>query len=319
MTTGTPRTATRTLVLRLSGLFGILAACQIAHGQSITSGNSVFNLPASDTTGASIRTGVGNSGAAMTAGGDSSDQLFQQWWWYRVNGVNTREFALSNRTANVAAGNVLTLDFNEPEGFTARVVYTLTDGADAPAAANLAIDVTITNTSQSTLSIALFGYIDLDLEGSPGDGAALLEPGRIEVTDQSTQFRGQFLGVNSDAYEVVTFSALRTALADSDVDNLGNVGLPFAPADFTAAQQWNLTLPPQANQTIRAAVALNQTAAANVSCPTDYNGSGASTVQDVFDFLAAWFNNDPGTDYNGVGGVTVQDVFDYLTDWFIGC
>ena len=63
-------------------------------------------------------------------------------------------------------------------------------------------------------------------------------------------------------------------------------------------------------------------------CAADFNGSGSATVQDIFDFLAAWFGGctAPGpapciasADFNGVGGVSVQDIFDFLAAWFGGC
>ncbi len=54
-------------------------------------------------------------------------------------------------------------------------------------------------------------------------------------------------------------------------------------------------------------------------CPADFNHSGGATVQDIFDFLTAWFGAAPGADFNGVGGVTVQDIFDFLAAWFAGC
>jgi predicted Zn-dependent peptidase len=43
------------------------------------------------------------------------------------------------------------------------------------------------------------------------------------------------------------------------------------------------------------------------------------TVQDIFDFLTAYFSSAAPADINGVGGVTVQDIFDYLTLYFAGC
>lgn len=46
----------------------------------------------------------------------------------------------------------------------------------------------------------------------------------------------------------------------------------------------------------------------------DFNRDGGKTVQDIFDFLAAWFAN--SIDYNGDGAITVQDIFDFLGDWF---
>jgi hypothetical protein len=54
-------------------------------------------------------------------------------------------------------------------------------------------------------------------------------------------------------------------------------------------------------------------------CPADFNDSGAVTVQDIFDFLAAYFTQNPSADFNNSGGVTVQDIFDFLGAYFTGC
>jgi len=54
-------------------------------------------------------------------------------------------------------------------------------------------------------------------------------------------------------------------------------------------------------------------------CRADFNGVGGVTVQDIFDFLGAYFANLPSADFNGVGGVTVQDIFDFLSAYFTGC
>ena len=54
-------------------------------------------------------------------------------------------------------------------------------------------------------------------------------------------------------------------------------------------------------------------------CIADFNNSGAVTVQDIFDFLAAWFAANPSADINDAGGITVQDIFDFLAAWFAGC
>lgn len=56
-----------------------------------------------------------------------------------------------------------------------------------------------------------------------------------------------------------------------------------------------------------------------VACPADFNQSGAITVQDIFDYLSAYFTQGPGADFNNSGSVTVQDIFDYLTAYFGGC
>jgi hypothetical protein len=54
-------------------------------------------------------------------------------------------------------------------------------------------------------------------------------------------------------------------------------------------------------------------------CPADFNQSGAVSVQDIFDFLAAYFSNDPRSDFNLSGTISVQDIFDFLAAYFTGC
>ena len=53
-------------------------------------------------------------------------------------------------------------------------------------------------------------------------------------------------------------------------------------------------------------------------CIADFNRDGSATVQDIFDFLTAYFTGDPGADING-GGISVQDIFDFLSAYFAGC
>ncbi len=54
-------------------------------------------------------------------------------------------------------------------------------------------------------------------------------------------------------------------------------------------------------------------------CPGDFNNSGGISVQDIFDFLSAYFTGDLAADVNESGSVTVQDIFDFLTLYFAGC
>ncbi len=57
----------------------------------------------------------------------------------------------------------------------------------------------------------------------------------------------------------------------------------------------------------------------SVHCPADFNNSGDVSVQDIFDFLAAYFGNDPGADFNNSGIISVQDIFDFLAAYFTPC
>jgi glucose/arabinose dehydrogenase len=54
-------------------------------------------------------------------------------------------------------------------------------------------------------------------------------------------------------------------------------------------------------------------------CIADFNGVGGVSVQDLFDFLDAYFHNDARADVNLADGVSVQDVFDFLQAYFLGC
>jgi hypothetical protein len=56
-----------------------------------------------------------------------------------------------------------------------------------------------------------------------------------------------------------------------------------------------------------------------VACVGDFNGSGALSVQDIFDFLTAYFAGSMSADFNFSGSVTVQDIFDFLGAYFAGC
>jgi hypothetical protein len=53
-------------------------------------------------------------------------------------------------------------------------------------------------------------------------------------------------------------------------------------------------------------------------CKADFNQSGAISVQDIFDFLNAWFAGSPTADIDG-GGLAVSDIFAFLNAWFAGC
>jgi hypothetical protein len=55
------------------------------------------------------------------------------------------------------------------------------------------------------------------------------------------------------------------------------------------------------------------------ACPADFNCSGTVSVQDIFDFLGAYFSLDPRADFNHSGSVSVQDIFDFLAAYFSGC
>jgi hypothetical protein len=54
-------------------------------------------------------------------------------------------------------------------------------------------------------------------------------------------------------------------------------------------------------------------------CKADFNHASGLSVQDIFDFLNAWFAGNVQADFNGDGSLAVQDIFDFLNAWFAGC
>jgi hypothetical protein len=55
------------------------------------------------------------------------------------------------------------------------------------------------------------------------------------------------------------------------------------------------------------------------TCAADINNDGQVGVQDIFDYLALYFANDPAADFDNSGAVALADLFAFLASWFTGC
>lgn len=227
---------------------GVALVGSAAFGQAlITDGTSSFGwTTAAALSAAANRTGTGGGASHEFKVNGSADQSFQNWWWYRVNGVNTREFALSTQAnAPVVNGNNMTLSYREPEGFTSTIMYTINNvnGSARVTGTNF-----ILNEGNNDLDIDFFNYIDFDMGGtSGGDSASLASPNpamRMLITDSAGLMSGEWRALDADNFQIGAFSAVRTLLTNATSDNLANTGNPFGPGDFTAAVQWHFTLAP---------------------------------------------------------------------------
>ena len=74
---------------------------------------------------------------------------------------------------------------------------------------------------------------------------------------------------------------------------------------------------PNGTSTIQTNVIVDRTMTVR-SCTADFNDDGQITVQDIFDFLTAWFAHSPQATVHG-GPLGVQNIFDFLGDWFKKC
>jgi hypothetical protein len=170
---------------------------------------------------------------------------------------------------------------------------------------------------------------------APADDSASVGgsvPFTVRVLNAGASAAGQVtLTVDLPPASIATFAsavpAPTTVSATQAVFNLGALGAGGAFADvsitLTAVSSNTATIVATSTATGEADPA-NNTASASThilapACVADFNNSGGVTVQDIFDFLAAYFGNDPTADVNASGGVTVQDIFDFLAAYFAGC
>jgi len=54
-------------------------------------------------------------------------------------------------------------------------------------------------------------------------------------------------------------------------------------------------------------------------CRADFNNDANVNSQDFFDFLTAFFAQDPSADFNGDESINSQDFFDFIAAFFAGC
>jgi len=120
----------------------------------------------------------------------------------------------------------------------------------------------------------------------------------------ATQWASLFAGLAANDYRLPPASTARDAGTSgingqsAPIADLVGVPRPRGPSFDIGAYEFDLpTLP----------------------CAADFNGIGGLTVQDIFDFLAAYFAGSTLADFNGAGGLSVQDVFDFLAAYFAGC
>jgi len=302
----------------VAGSLCAAAAGQAGTGGTISAGNCSFSVGDSPTD----NTGAGSLTVDFRVDGpNGTDNVYQSWWWYRVNGIDAREYCLAGANASNWSGNTGTTDFTL-SSFRARCTWQIAEmGANA---GRVAATLAVTNTTTSPLDLTLFHYHDFDFGGNAsGDTGVLDSPNTIVVRDPSApapfgSMLGYYQAENADAYQVAVWAVLRGRLTNTMVNNMDNTGTPFGPDDWTGGYQFNRVVPAGQTETVRVVFGIGPTIPA-AGCIGDFNNSGTVTVQDIFDFLLAYFTQDSSADVNGQNGVTVQDIFDFLLSYFSGC
>jgi hypothetical protein len=134
---------------------------------------------------------------------------------------------------------------------------------------------------------------------------------------------GLWVADTSGAVQLVAHKAMPFALGPGDVRTPSVVGYRVLyTRPQPASRKWFL----DDGRLLTSMIFTDQTSALlllhvdpPVLCRADFNNDGDDTLQDLFDYLGAWFAQQPTADIDGQGGVTVLDLFEFLAAWFAGC
>ena len=279
-------------------------ATSIAHAQpipdfTIFDGNSEFTL--GGLMGQRLTANGGTGGVQVPTPPSAIDHLFQNWFWYR-SASDSREYALSNMvTSTGSTSNQITLIYSEPvnNGATAgalfiSVRYTINDlpPVQGKRHAQVRMELTCTNVSNSNLIVHIYNYNDMDLNGgSGGDSSAVGGTNSRYVQsifDSAIAPRVQASYVGSSAnflgFNMFAFPALRDILTDNAANQLTNSPLTFGPGDYTGAMEWSNNLQANGGQ-MQVTVTLDILVA---KCPADLNSDAAVGPADLAQLLATW-------------------------------
>ncbi len=270
-------------------------------------------------------------GALRLDGPASTDVLYKYGWYFKTPiGSHIRLMGSLLAPSTSVSGDTVTFTWlsngDGPVGaggrFDATLTVRLTDG-ELVDQARVTSQLRVRNPDPIPTTIRIYHLLDLDLPGgepntAPDDTLALVSttPLQARYSEASLPNYALIDGAGSFAHRIDQGLALRNLLVGTTTD-LAVASGPYT-GDGAMALQWTLALAPGEERTIATSFGINMPATPAV-CRADFNGVGGVTVQDVFDFLVAYFANQPSADINGAGGVTVQDVFDYLVLYFGGC
>lgn len=198
----------------------------------------------------------GGTGAVTDYNVAGSDHSFQTDFWHRIGGAG-QETLFGAPTSQNYAGDTATFTYNLANGVTATLVSVIQEVV-ANQSAIMFQTLTINNNSGRDLAMSMFHYQDYDVGGTFGDDSAVLQAtNNMLVTDGGSNDFADYFGPGASAWEVEPFPMLRNRLNDAAVDNWGNSGLPFGPADFTGSFQWDLSIPEGGSATIRVGLSIN--------------------------------------------------------------
>ena len=286
----------------IMGIAAILAwsnPARAANTFTITDGTVDFTLD--NLEGARLLSigGTGDLRTQITT--TPSDHLFQNWFWYRAEG-DTREYALSNQISATASGNRARLVYSEPSdnGATPNALrieleYTVTDLASTGyPRALLVIGFRLQNMTNSSLSVQLFSYNDLDLNGSAGfeSGVVAGSDDHVQLIEQPGSSPAQAIyavsSTNHIHYQMGDYPNVLNELADAGSDTLTDSPASFGPGDHTGANQWGVLLGAAGNASDSLVGSVVIEITRGPSCPADIVPTGTVNTSDLLSVINNW-------------------------------
>lgn len=246
-------------IVYLLSLLSVWASGDLLAQGTISAANSSFVRPSIssfDTTPEADFLGVG-----------TGDYVFEAGWWFRINGA-TQETAFPLPSTQEYTGGVSTLTWDNPSGTGA---FSATEESGMvtlqPGTATVSMTMWITNHSAvDPLTIDLFHFIDLDVDGSGGgDTVTQPIPGLpiLRIEDANDGF-AEYAGHRATAFMVRPFADLTDVaglLSDDQVTHFDNSGLSSTEINGTAGMQWSLTIPPNNIRFVQLAFSGNEVVA----------------------------------------------------------
>jgi hypothetical protein len=193
----------------------------------------------------------------------SPDTLASVGWWYRLAGA-TQETPIGTPTSGIYGGYESSLDWASLGGgaFSAHEASFVFDAGlagDANDGGYVVQFLYVQNESAvSPLTITFFHYIDLDLPPTVDDDTALqVEWATAEVYD--APIIGAYWAQRPSRHQIAAPPGLTLLdlLNNTAVTQLNNGGSPMPAGNFSAANQWNLVIPPGAEAELKVVFAVN--------------------------------------------------------------
>lgn len=236
----------------------VLAGSALAQpnvGGTITDGAATFTVDLGSNTGT---TGNGATTSMYVPGFPGQNQLPAAWWWGRVDGADTREFAVwrpaADTTILASPANQLRIRYNYGN-FIATMTWTINE--DGPGSATLTQVMRIQSLdANNTLRFNLFNYNNIDVFGTPNDDIA------IQNGPNSVTFFDGVYPVVQTAYEGANLIRVDTSpnvlglLTNNVVDNMVGGVQNNGPANLEVATQFIFDLVPGGVQTVSATLTI---------------------------------------------------------------